>query len=41
LFDRARARAVGADQFLTKPFDRAALLEAIQAQVPGFQPLLP
>lgn len=41
LFDRARARAVGADRFLTKPFDRAALLEAIQAQVPGFQPLLP
>jgi twitching motility two-component system response regulator PilG len=41
LFDRARARAVGADRFLTKPFDRAALLDAIQAQVPGFQPLSP
>lgn len=39
LFDRARARAVGADRFLTKPFDRASLLEAIHAQVPEFQPL--
>jgi twitching motility two-component system response regulator PilG len=39
LFDRARARAVGADRFLTKPFDRASLLAAIRAEVPGFQPL--
>lgn len=39
LFDRARARAVGADRFLTKPFDRASLLEAIRAEVPEFQPL--
>lgn len=39
LFDRARARAVGADRFLTKPFDRASLLAAIQAEVPGFEPV--
>lgn len=41
LFDRARARAVGADRFLTKPFDRASLLAAIHAQVPEFQPAPP
>lgn len=41
LFDRARARAVGADQFLTKPFDRASLMQAIHAQAPDFQPSPP
>jgi twitching motility two-component system response regulator PilG len=41
LFDRARARAVGADRFLTKPFDRASLLAAIQAEVSEFVPAPP
>jgi twitching motility two-component system response regulator PilG len=36
LFDKARGRSVGSDQFLTKPFSKEALLRAIQAHVPGF-----
>ncbi|GGU77403.1 response regulator [Pseudomonas laurentiana] len=36
LFDKARGRAVGSDQFLTKPFSKEELLEAIKAHVPGF-----
>lgn len=36
LFDRARGRSVGSDQFLTKPFSREELLGAIAAHVPGF-----
>ncbi len=36
LFDKARGKVVGADQFLTKPFSRDELLDAIKAHVPGF-----
>ena len=36
LFDKARGRIVGSDQFLTKPFSKEELLEAIRAHVPGF-----
>lgn len=36
LFDKARGRVVGSDQFLTKPFSKEELLEAIKAHVPGF-----
>ena len=34
LFDRARARLVGADEFITKPFTKDALLKAIAAHLP-------
>jgi len=30
LFDRARGRMVGSDQYLTKPFTQDTLLEAVQ-----------
>ncbi|WP_434560304.1 response regulator [Pseudomonas sp. Z5-35] len=36
LFDKAKGRIVGSDQFLTKPFSKEELLGAIQAHVPGF-----
>ncbi|AIZ35277.1 PleD family two-component system response regulator [Pseudomonas sp. K1(2024)] len=36
LFDKARGRVVGSDQFLTKPFTKEELLEAIRVHVPGF-----
>ena len=36
LFDKARGRVVGSDQFLTKPFSKEELLDAIKAHVPGF-----
>ncbi|MGY4491159.1 twitching motility two-component system response regulator PilG [Pseudomonas sp. TE3610] len=36
LFDKARGRIVGSDQFLTKPFSKEELLGAIRAHVPGF-----
>ena len=36
LFDKAKGRIVGSDQFLTKPFSRDELLSAIKAHVPGF-----
>ena len=36
LFDKARGRVVGSDQFLTKPFSKDELLDAIRAHVPGF-----
>lgn len=36
LFDKARGRVVGSDQFLTKPFSKEELLDAIRACVPGF-----
>lgn len=33
LFDRARARLVGADEFITKPFSKDALLRAVAAHL--------
>jgi twitching motility two-component system response regulator PilG len=36
LFDKAKGRIVGSDQFLTKPFSKDELLSAIKAHVPGF-----
>ena len=36
LFDKARGRMMGCDQFLTKPFSKDELLDAIKAHVPGF-----
>ncbi|MBV4539201.1 MULTISPECIES: response regulator [Pseudomonas] len=36
LFDKARGRVVGSDQFLTKPFSKEELLDAIRAHVPEF-----
>jgi len=36
LFDKAKGRIVGVDQFLTKPFSKEELLGAIKAYVPGF-----
>ncbi|MDD1014081.1 twitching motility response regulator PilG [Pseudomonas rubra] len=36
LFDKARGRVVGSDQFLTKPFSKEELLDAIRTHVPGF-----
>ena len=41
LFDKAKGRIVGSDQFLTKPFSKEELLNAIQAHVPGFAAVLP
>ena len=35
LFDRARGRIVGSEQYLTKPFTRDELLGAIATQVSG------
>ncbi|SDT09724.1 twitching motility two-component system response regulator PilG [Halopseudomonas litoralis] len=34
LFDKAKGRIVGSDQYLTKPFSKEELLGAIQAHVP-------
>ena len=39
--DKAKGRIVGSDQFLTKPFSKEELLNAIQAHVPGFAAVLP
>ena len=36
LFDKAKGRIVGSDQFLTKPFSKEELLNAIKAHVPEF-----
>jgi len=33
LFDRARGRIVGSEQYLTKPFTKDELLEAIERHV--------
>lgn len=35
LFDRARGRLVGSDQYLTKPFTRDELLAAVEAHLKG------
>ncbi|MBV4461503.1 MULTISPECIES: twitching motility response regulator PilG [Pseudomonas] len=40
LFDKAKGRIVGSDQFLTKPFSKEELLDAIAAHVPGFAAVL-
>jgi twitching motility two-component system response regulator PilG len=33
LFDRARGRMVGSDQYLTKPFTKESLLKTVAAHV--------
>ena len=35
LFDRARGRLVGSDQYLTKPFTKDTLLEAVRSHRPN------
>jgi len=35
LFDRARGRMVGSDEYLTKPFTKDSLLEAVGAHRPA------
>lgn len=37
LFDRARGRIVGSDEYLTKPFTRDEILGAVQAHIKGKQ----
>jgi twitching motility two-component system response regulator PilG len=38
IFDRARGRMVGSDQYLTKPFTKESLIEAVQHYAsPDFQ----
>ncbi|GAA4094162.1 twitching motility response regulator PilG [Zhongshania borealis] len=37
LFDKAKGRIVGSDQYLTKPFSKGELLEAIQTHVQSAQ----
>ena len=36
LFDRAKGRIVGSDQYLTKPFSKDELLGAIKSHIPDF-----
>ena len=38
LFDKAKGRIVGSDQYLTKPFSKEELIGAIKVHVPGFVP---
>ena len=38
LFDKAKGEAAGATEYLTKPFKREDLVEAVQRLVPGFSP---
>lgn len=38
LFDRAKGRIVGSDQYLTKPFSKDELLGAIKSHIPDFIP---
>ncbi len=38
LFDKAKGRIVGSDQYLTKPFSKDELIGAIKIHVPGFEP---
>ena len=35
LFDRAKGRIVGSDQYLTKPFTKEELLEAVKQHIPS------
>jgi twitching motility two-component system response regulator PilG len=39
LFDKAKGRIVGSDQYLTKPFSKEELLGAIKTHVPEFVPV--
>ncbi len=39
LFDKAKGRIVGSDQYLTKPFSKEELIGAIKTHVPSFTPL--
>lgn len=38
LFDRARGRMVGSNEYLTKPFSKESLLKAVQTHRPDAQP---
>ena len=38
LFDRARGRMVGSDEYLTKPFTKDGLLKAVAAHAPSHSP---
>jgi twitching motility two-component system response regulator PilG len=38
LFDKARGRMAGSDQYLTKPFSQQDLLQAVVAHLPGDGP---
>jgi|SRR5699024_2273451 len=38
LFDKAKGRIVGSDEYLTKPFSKDELLGAIKEHVPSFVP---
>ena len=38
LFDKARGRIVGSDQYLTKPFTRDELLSAVRDQIKPAEP---
>ena len=38
LFDKAKGRIVGSDQYLTKPFSKDELLGAIRNHIPDFVP---
>lgn len=35
LFDKAKGRIVGSDQYVTKPFSKAEILEAVESYLPG------
>ncbi len=35
LFDRARGRMVGSDEYLTKPFSKESLLKTVEAHLPS------
>ncbi|MBT8148492.1 MAG: response regulator [Pseudomonadales bacterium] len=35
LFDKAKGRIVGSDQYVTKPFSKGEILEAVQNYLPG------
>ncbi|MBT8140606.1 MAG: response regulator [Gammaproteobacteria bacterium] len=35
LFDKAKGRIVGSDQYVTKPFSKAEILEAVESYIPG------
>ncbi len=38
IFDKAKGMTAGASDYLTKPFERPDLIEAIQKLIPGFVP---